>query len=231
MAALHHVGFEGAVMTDLLKQVAAPPPSDSTTKGLNPSGLCMCGCGRMTSLAPQSYTDTGQVKGTPMRFMQGHRIESLGKRLPVKERLLGRIRKVPGRNGCWLWLGTKDTSGYGQLSVVGRMTLVHRISFELFRGKIPPNKQVLHKCDTPACIRPKHLFLGNDVINSRDRVAKGRQARGEGNARSKLTNEDVVNIRKQREEGYTLEELSKEFGVCTAQIWLICKRRFWKHIQ
>lgn len=40
----------------------------------NPSGYCQCGCGRKTNLAPFSDSVSGYVKGKPVRYIQGHRI-------------------------------------------------------------------------------------------------------------------------------------------------------------
>jgi hypothetical protein len=54
---------------------------------------------------------------------------------------------------------------------------------------------VLHHCDNPPCRKLSHLFLGTPADNAADRDAKGRQARGETNARTKLTPSDVREIR------------------------------------
>lgn len=50
----------------------------------------------------------------------------------------------------------------------------HRVSWIIFRGKIPKGKHVLHKCDTPLCVNPKHLFIGTALDNIRDCFNKGR---------------------------------------------------------
>ena len=39
-----------------------------------PYGYCHCGCGRLTSIATQSDTKRGYVKGEPKRFVTGHRL-------------------------------------------------------------------------------------------------------------------------------------------------------------
>lgn len=38
----------------------------------NPSGSCMCGCGEVTSIAIQTHTQSGIVKGEHLRYVQGH---------------------------------------------------------------------------------------------------------------------------------------------------------------
>jgi hypothetical protein len=48
------------------------------------------------------------------------------------------------------------------------------VSWLIHYGVIPPGQHVLHRCDNPPCVRPDHLFLGNQGVNNRDMVAKGR---------------------------------------------------------
>lgn len=79
-------------------------------------------------------------------------------------------------NGCLLWTGARHGNGYGLLTIAPnhRAKLrAHRVSYEIFVGPVG-DKWVLHKCDTPLCVNPDHLFLGTDADNKADKIAKGR---------------------------------------------------------
>ena len=103
---------------------------------------------------------------------------------------------IPEPNsGCWLWFGAGDDLGYGNLWGNNKLTKVHRLQWERFNGYIPSGLEVCHKCDTPACINPDHLFLGTHKENMRDSVLKGRNARGERNGRTTLTEKQALAIR------------------------------------
>ena len=83
--------------------------------------------------------------------------------------------KVLRTDACWLWQGYCDPHGYGRMTYQNRVCLAHRVSWELVNGPVPSDKRVLHHCDTPACVRPDHLFLGTQLDNITDSIMKGRQ--------------------------------------------------------
>ena len=89
----------------------------------------------------------------------------------LKERLLAQIEEI---NGCWLWNGGLNSTGYGRMFRDGRYVFVHRLSYEVHVGPIEGGLHVLHHCDTPRCVRPEHLFLGTMSDNMLDASAKGR---------------------------------------------------------
>lgn len=75
--------------------------------------------------------------------------------------------------GCWLWEKNLDKDGYGKIFFNKKHWRVHRAILFLNNKNIK-NKMVLHKCDTPSCCNPEHLFIGTALENMRDKVKKGR---------------------------------------------------------
>lgn len=90
-----------------------------------------------------------------------------------------------GTANCWLWQGARNRDGYGSFwsgeyrfgdsSCGPIMVLAHRWSYEHHVGPIGDGLCVLHRCDTPGCVNPDHLFLGTQADNVRDCAEKGRR--------------------------------------------------------
>lgn len=78
------------------------------------------------------------------------------------------------KNSCWIWIGAKNEKGYGVIQIDGKRHRAHRLVYELYVGSIPPGMLVCHSCDEPSCCNPKHLWLGTNADNQRDKHAKGR---------------------------------------------------------
>lgn len=110
---------------------------------------------------------------------------------PIGERFWSRVNKLgpihptqPELGECWMWTGTKTgRDGYGGIFIAHhqrpgfrypRPTYVHRLSWELANGPIPPARQVLHSCDRPSCVNPTHLRLGDHAANMNDAAVRGR---------------------------------------------------------
>ncbi len=82
-------------------------------------------------------------------------------------------------DGCWIWTGSRGSTGYGQVSVDSRPRKSHRVAYELFFGPIPAGMLVCHHCDNRLCVRPDHLFVTDHLGNMRDMREKGRGKRSE----------------------------------------------------
>ena len=86
--------------------------------------------------------------------------------------------KADKTESCWLWQALKNKTGYGVVNYNYKTQLAHRVAWTLTHGDIPAGLYVCHKCDTPGCINPDHLFLGTQLENMRDMASKGRSRRG-----------------------------------------------------
>jgi hypothetical protein len=147
-----------------------------------------------------------------------------------KTRFLTKVRKT---RGCWYWTAsTFLNSGRARASLGTRSVVAARVSYVLHKGKIK-DKLVCHKCDNILCVNPKHLFLGTFKDNTQDMIQKGRKFRtlGETNGSVKLTEKQVIQIRKLFKEGFNYSKLSKKFSVTTSNIGLIVNRKTWPHIK
>ena len=146
------------------------------------------------------------------------------------EELLAQTR--PGDDGCMEWTGGRAKAGYGCTSHGGENWTTHRLAFALANGDLLPGLCVMHRCDNPACINPDHLFAGTKGDNVADMVAKGRKvtARGEAAGRARLTEADVLDIRRRHAAGESLRELGSCYGVSHVAILNVVKRRTWSHV-
>jgi len=153
------------------------------------------------------------------------------KQVPVADRFWKFVKKAPG---CWLWAGCRDSRGYGR---IGRGRGVspyysHRVSWEIRYGPIPRGMYILHHCDNPRCVRPSHLFIGTQADNMADAAKKGRLAVGEKNGNAKLSEQEVLELRRLHATGiYTQAVLAERFRVSQQHVSSVASGRRWAHVQ
>lgn len=147
-----------------------------------------------------------------------------------KCRLLSKIKRK--KNGCWEFQGS-IRRGYGQFKIENKNFATHRASYEIFKGKIPKGKFVCHTCDNKICVNPDHLFLGTPLDNMLDKTKKGRGYRptGEKHHKAKLTERDVLKIRKMYKFFKTPHRrIAEYFKVSRNNVTNIINKKFWKHV-
>lgn len=129
--------------------------------------------------------------------------------------------KVNITTGCWEWTAAKDLHGYGRFQHNGKNRKAPRICWELMYG--PTEKQILHRCDNPACVNPNHLFVGNHADNMRDRSLKERQP----NVR--LTTAQVREIKKTK--GQPRQPVADKYGITVRAVSAIRGGERWGHVK
>ena len=144
-------------------------------------------------------------------------------------------KKVDRSNpeGCWIWMGSKNTDGYGNFwdKNQKRCLKAHRFSYSLAHDDLTPDIQVLHHCDTPDCVNPEHLYLGDQKKNMVDAASRGRMNPGEKRSNAILTEDSVRKLRADREAGMAYGALAAKYGVSSPSARAVCLRLKWSHVE
>ena len=133
---------------------------------------------------------------------------------------------------CWPWLAS-TCQGYGHVRVGGKVKKAHRLVYEALKGPIPPGLIVMHSCDNRRCVNPKHLSLGTQLDNNRDRDIKGRQVsmKGVDHGMSKLTIDQANELAAFRSSiSNEVKRFAEKFGVSKTTIRDVLSGKTWKHL-
>lgn len=148
---------------------------------------------------------------------------------PLAERLWSHVDRG-GADECWPFTASLGSTGYGRLTVDGRLTKAHRIAYELVHGPIPDGGCVLHACDNPPCCNPAHLRVGTQAENTADKLERDRQPRGIRHWGAKLNDEKVREMRRLRDEGLTFKAIGRRFRVHHVTARHACLGITWGHV-
>lgn len=124
-----------------------------------------------------------------------------------------------------------NSRGYSTIKIDGKTYQRHRTTWELFYGPIPEGMYICHHCDNKKCCNIKHLFLGTQQDNVDDYNSKGlRNVKGTRNSSAKITEEDVVEIRRLYSKGLTQANIGFMFGIRQGHISRIVRGENWSHL-
>lgn len=139
-------------------------------------------------------------------------------------------------SGTPKWLGlVPNHKGYlrVRISTQGKQQLifVHKLVALAFVGERPsPKHQVCHVNGDRTDNRAVNLRWGTAKENSEDRDRHGKTARGTANGRSKLTPDQVSEIKAQLAVGATNKGLARLYGVAPSTIKQIRRGETWTSV-
>ena len=152
---------------------------------------------------------------------------------PLEERFHAKYA-IDEKSGCWIWTAVLNDKGYGMIGLprTNRIARAHRVSWQLHKGDIPTGLYVLHRCDTPSCVNPEHLFVGTLKDNAQDMVNKGRDFRpdnrGERATWHKLTEEQALDCLTRR---MSARKFAIMYGVSRSAVQRIWEGKNWRHLR
>lgn len=135
-----------------------------------------------------------------------------------------------GDDACWPWKGYSE-EGYGKFYDGDRMVGAHELAVRWSTGEIRlPELDTCHSCHNPICCNPAHLRYDTRQSNVDDAIRAERHARGVTNGQSKLTEEDVLLIRRRSAAGATGRLLASRYGMSESSITMIIRGKRWSHV-
>lgn len=152
---------------------------------------------------------------------------------PTEKQISRFWSSVAKTDTCWEWQKYCNPNGYGITSFATKLYAAHRVAYFLTTGIDPGELFCCHTCDNPKCCNPSHIFLGTQKDNMRDMATKGRNVmpRGSAHAKSKVTEDQVREIRRRHATGERCTDLAREFGMSKTALMYIYQRKSYPDVE
>jgi predicted DNA-binding protein (UPF0251 family) len=126
---------------------------------------------------------------------------------------------------CLLWTGC-ISDGYGVISIGPHHYRTHHIAWMFKTGRtfIPEGMVVRHLCGSYLCSNESHVEIGTPYDNTMDQLRMG------VHGHAILTEADVKEVWRLYDEGLTLTDIAKQFGVIRQTVSAIVNGLTWKHV-
>lgn len=176
----------------------------------------------------------GMCRGHYMRERRhGSALGGIPSRAP-KGKPLAWLMEHTGHTGneCLIWPFSKGKSG-GTIAMPGKTsTPAHRLMCRLVHGDPPDESyEAAHSCGKGhlACVNPQHLRWDTPLGNTADRAIHGTNRPGSSNGSSRLTEDQVLEIR-HLAGSMSQDKIAGRFGVGQSTVSSIVLRRSWQHV-
>lgn len=139
----------------------------------------------------------------------------------LKERFMNYCGEVDQTTGCIPWLASRKPGGYGQIrgdKPAQRTLLAHRVAWQLFRGRLDENLEILHRCNNPSCVNPEHLEQATHLKNVQDAARDGLMT-----GPRRFSKEDYDYIKRQAARGKDKAEIAEIVGCSEALVRKLLK--------
>lgn len=215
-------------------------PDHLYVSGLRYTRTCLnCGIDFKTSKTSKSIYCSRSCANKDLAKKKTKKFKDSLERIPFelklkKLRLRIEATKEEDLNGCWNWTGTlkKGTHKYGRVKIRDpftnerKMMIASRVSYLAYNGKIPTGMNILHLCDNPQCVNPKHLYAGTSLQNSKD--IKSTKAKRPFT--TKLTIQQARTIKHRLALGVSMRRLASEFEISSSTVQQIKDGKTWRDV-
>lgn len=136
---------------------------------------------------------------------------------------------------CLIWPFSRNNKGYGQIRQNGRTEIVSRLVCIEVNGPPPTtDHEAAHSCGKGhlGCVTKRHLSWKTAKENKADDLMHGTRSIGVRNGRAKLSQREVLEIRRICADGLSSQgDIARQFGVTQTAVSRVHKRQRWAHIQ
>lgn len=181
------------------------------------------GCGKFSKHRTMCWMHQDRVRRYGTTEKQNWTLKSL------PQRFWSKVDKTTSKKGCWLWTGAKTFSGYGKISFQSESRTATHVVWFLTYG-IFPTLDILHDCDNPPCVNPAHLHEGTHAQNMQEGFERNRFPQGENRNFAKLSNHQVLEIKKRLDAGNSISALATDYHVSYSTIMRIRNGNTWKSV-
>lgn len=158
-------------------------------------------------------------------FARGYRVNQAGQVLTPDKDILAGYKPSRGKRKDYIYFSFSKEFAH---------VMVHQLcAFQQYGyAALDPGIVARHRNDDTLDNRPENIFIGTNSDNMMDRPAHKRleQARIAAKARRVLTDDEVREMRRLREEGWQYKALVEKFGCTKSTVSYVINRKMYQEI-